>query len=54
MSNDYSTEKIQLAKKLLSQLDYIPALHEFLRQTGMAMTHREADILLTKIYRGEI
>lgn len=29
MINDYLAEEIQLAKKLLLQMDYIPALHEF-------------------------
>lgn len=54
MSNDYSPKEIQLAKKLLSQMDYIPALHEFMRQTNMSMSHRKADILLKAIQKGEI
>ena len=52
MSNDYSPKEIQLAKKLLLQMDYIPALHEFLKQTNMS--YGKADILLRKIQKGEV
>lgn len=52
MINDYSAEEIQLAKKLLLQMDYIPALHEFLKQTNMS--YGKADILLRKIQKGEV
>ena len=52
MIYDYLAEEIQLAKKLLSQMDYIPALHEFLKQTNMV--YRKADILLRKIQKGEV
>lgn len=52
MINDYLAEEIQLAKKLLLQMDYIPALHEFLKQTNMS--YGKADILLRKIQKGEV
>ena len=52
MMNGYLAEEIQLAKKLLSQMDYIPALHEFLKQTNMA--YGKADMLLRKIQKGEV
>lgn len=52
MNNDYSPEEIQLAKKLLSQKDYISALHDFIKQTNMS--YGKADILMRKTQKGDI
>ncbi len=53
MSNDYSAEEIQSAKKLLSEMDYILALRKFLKHNE-TMSHKKADLLLKKIQEGEI
>lgn len=52
MRSNYSEEEIKLAKNLLLEYDYTPALHKFIQQTSKS--YKEADMLFQMIQNKEI